>query len=249
MELFQTPILGEPSPCSYLPDRVFIPEYFLAAGLSAGELAPLLASGWRKFGPYFFRPACPDCRQCIPLRVEVSRFRPSASQRRVLRRNRDLEVRAVPLDCSEEGFALYQAHSRARFGQETDREGFVASFYRPSCPGLQLELRLGGKLLGLGILDLAGDGLSSVYFCFDPDEARRNLGTFGALQEIGLARRLGLAWYYLGYFVPGSPRMAYKDHFRPRQHMDWGAGTWREVDAPPAELTFIIRSNLPRRTI
>lgn len=235
MQLFQPPTFGEPSPCPYLPDRVFRPEYFLAAGLSAVELAPLLAAGWRKFGPYFFRPACPDCRQCIPLRVAVPRFRPSAGQRRVLRRNLDLEVQVGPLACSEEGLALYQAHSRARFGQDQDREGFVGAFYRPSCPGLQLELRLEKHLVGLGILDWADDGLSSVYFCFDPRHARRNLGTFVALQEIALAARLGLPWYYLGYFVPGSLRMAYKDYFRPRQHFDWLSRCWQEVGVSAAE--------------
>ena len=234
MQLYQSPRLGEPCPCPYLADRVYVPEYFLAGGLSAGELAPLLAAGWRKFGLYFFRPACPECRQCLPLRVAVDCFTPSASQRRVLRRNADLQVSCGPLRYSEAAFALYQAHSRVRFGQESDHEGFMASFYQSSCPALQLEVRLQGALVGLGILDLAGDGLSSVYFCFDPRHSRRNLGTFGALQEIELTRQLGLPWYYLGYFVPGSPRMAYKDHFRPRQHFDWASQCWQEVTAPPA---------------
>lgn len=236
MQLYQPLSLGEPSPCPYLADRLFLPEYFLAAALTAAELALFLAAGWRKFGPYFFRPACPACRQCIPLRVAAERFLPSASQRRVLRRNADLQVSCGPLRYSDEAFALYQAHSHERFEQASDREGFVASFYQPSCPALQLELRLQGELIGLGILDLGGEGLSSVYFCFDPRHARRNLGTFGALQEIELTRQLGLPWYYLGYFVPGSPRMAYKDHFRPRQHFHWASQCWQEVTAPPAAL-------------
>lgn len=236
MQLYQPLRRSEPSPCPYLPGRCFVSEFFLAAGLTASELAPFLAAGWRKFGAYFFRPACPDCHQCIPLRVAAERFLPSASQRRILRRNADLQVSCGPLRYSEEAFALYQTHSQERFEQPSDREGFVASFYQPSCPALQLELRLQGELIGLGILDLASAGLSSVYFCFDPRHSRRNLGTFGALQEIELTRRLGLPWYYLGYFVPGSPRMAYKDHFRPRQHFDWESRCWLEVTAPPATL-------------
>lgn len=236
MQLYQPTRRGEPSPCPYLPGRCFVPEYFLATGLTGAELAGLLATGWRKFGPYFFRPACSDCRQCIPLRVAAGRFLPSASQRRVLKRNADLQVGCSPLRPSEEGFALYQAHSRERFGQECDRDGFVASFYQPSAPALQLELRLQGELVGLGILDLASEGLSSVYFCFDPRQQRRNLGTFGALQELALARQLGLPWYYLGYLVPDSARMAYKDHFRPRQHYDWTSRLWQEVTTPLAAL-------------
>ncbi len=236
MQLYQPLRRGEPSSCPYLPGRSFVSEFFLAGGLSAAELALFLAAGWRKFGPYFFRPACPECRQCIPLRVAADRFLPSTSQRRILRRNADLQVSCGPLHYSEEAFALYQAHSSERFEQESDREGFVASFYQPSCPALQLELRLEGELIGLGILDLANDGLSSVYFCFDPRHSRRNLGTFGALHEIELARQLGLPWYYLGYFVPGSPRMAYKDHFRPRQHYAWETSCWQEITTPSEAL-------------
>lgn len=236
MQLYQPLRRGEPTPCPYLPGRSFVSEFFLAGALSAAELAVFLAVGWRKFGPYFFRPCCPECRQCIPLRVAADRFLPSTSQRRILRRNADLQVSFGTLRYSEEAFHLYQAHGRERFEQPSEREGFVTSFYQPSCPALQLELRLQGELIGLGILDLASDGLSSVYFCFDPRHSRRNLGTFGALQEIELTRQLGLPWYYLGYFVPGSPRMAYKDHFRPRQHFDWASQCWQEVTAPPAPL-------------
>ncbi|MRR38689.1 arginyltransferase, partial [bacterium] len=51
------------------------------------------------------------------------------------------------------------------------------------------------------------------------------------LKEIGQARALGLRYYYLGYFIPGSPRMAYKDHFRPRQYYDWSSSRWCPASA------------------
>ena len=70
------------------------------------------------------------------------------------------------------------------------------------------------------------DGLSTVYYAFEPGEAKRSLGTFSALKEIELCAALGKSWYYLGFFVPGSRKMSYKTRFRPYQLLMDGA--WRD---------------------
>jgi len=233
MRMLTRPELEPLETCPYLAGRQKRYEFFLAVEVGAGELSALLRSGWRKFGPYFFRPACPDCRSCIPLRVPVADFAPSRSQRRVLRRNADLEVRFGPLRYSEELFRIYRNHSALRFGQSVDIEEFASAFFLPSCPGLQSELLLAGEPIGVGFLDCAADALSSVYFSFEPLHAGRSPGTFSVLEEIELAKRLGLAYYYLGYYVPGCPRMAYKDQFRPRQHFHWQTRTWQRAEEPP----------------
>ena len=61
MQILKPVALDSLEPCPYLGDREKQFEYFCAVGLSAGELGGRLAEGWRKFGPYFFRPACPCC--------------------------------------------------------------------------------------------------------------------------------------------------------------------------------------------
>lgn len=230
------PRLEELSDCPYLPGRARQYEYFLADNLSAAEVAVCFEAGWRKFGPYYFRPACPDCRQCIPLRVPVGEFSPSRSQRRVLRRNADLQTTFGPLMPREEIYGLYREHTGVRFERETDPEEFFFHFYLPSCPALQTEIRIGEELAGVGFLDVGSDCLSSVYFCFSPRFAKHSLGIFSILQEIEQARLLGLPYYYLGYYVPGCPTMAYKDHFRPREHYDWEQGRWRSCSEAPGFL-------------
>ncbi|HEY7747041.1 MAG TPA: arginyltransferase [Desulfuromonadales bacterium] len=237
MQVLKSPQLEELAPCPYLPERRKQYEYFLATRLSTAEVASCFESGWRKFGPYYFRPACPDCRQCIPLRVPVTELVHSRSQRRVLRRNADLRVTFGPLRPSEVIYNLYRQHSGNRFGRETDPEEFLFHFYLPSCPTLQTEIHLGDELAGIGFLDVGADCLSSVYFCFDPRFAGRSLGIFSVLQEIEHARRLGLSYYYLGYYVPGCPIMDYKDHFRAREHFDWDRRQWRRCSEPPGFLS------------
>lgn len=233
MQIIQSPQTEEVTDCPYLPGRRKSYEYFFAGGLSAAEISSLLAEGWRKFGPFFFRPDCPGCRLCIPLRVLTADFVPSRSQRRALKRAGGLRASFGPLRAGERVWEIYRRHASLRFAQESDRDDFLFNFYIPSCPTLQTEVALGDELVGAGFLDHGEDCLSSVYFCFDPRYASLNPGTFSILREIEHARRLGLPYYYLGYYVPGSPRMAYKDHFRPREHYDWESRTWRRIDGPP----------------
>jgi len=83
-----------------------------------------------------------------------------------------------------------------------------------------------GKLVGVSWLDYLPNSLSSVYFAFEPEEAKRSLGTFSVLKEIEIARMSGREFYYLGFYVPGSPKMSYKGRFKPHELLL--DGQWRD---------------------
>ena len=69
-----------------------------------------------------------------------------------------------------------------------------------------------------------------IYSFFDVGPgARKGLGTFIILDHIIRAARAGLPYVYLGYWVDGSPRMAYKTSFRPLERL--GRDGWRRMDA------------------
>ena len=227
MQLLTTPELEEPARCGYLPECQRQCRYFLAEGVTADELDRLLLRGWRKFGPYFFRPACPGCRACTPLRVKVADYSLSRSQKRVLGRNRELKVDFVPLEFNQRIYEIYQSHSVSRFA-ETDisLENFLFSFYCLSCPARQIEISRGETLIAVGWLDIGKRSLSSVYFCFDPAYANLSLGTFSVLCEIDYAQKRGLKYYYLGYTVPGNLATAYKNRFQPSESYDWQRKLW-----------------------
>lgn len=215
------------SPCAYFPERMWRFVYLYADEVSGEELDGLLEIGFRKFGNYFFRPHCETCWGCIPLRILVSEFRLTKSQRRVARICSDIEVRFADLEYRDEIFEIYREHSLSRFGRESDRDEFLASFYARSCPGIQSEYYLDGRLIAAGFIDRSKESLSSVYFVFNTAYERYRLGTYSVIKEVEHAASLGLSYYYLGYYIEKNHSMAYKGHFHPHETMDWPTLQWR----------------------
>jgi len=168
------------------------------------------------------------------VRVVVDAFRATRSMRRVLDLNADLagEMR-VPVPTSEQ-YSVFRGYldSRHRDGGMADmtvldyammvEDSHVETRiieYRRRGPDTQVTGRGAGPLLGVALTDVLGDGLSMVYSFFDPDVSGRSLGTFMILDHIARARRLGLSYVYLGYWVKGSKKMDYKGRFLPQERL------------------------------
>ena len=211
--------VSQPFPCPYLIDR-FARHQAFYWDPSDGELPPplyqrLMDSRFRRSGRLFYRPACEGCSLCIPVRIEVSNFRPSESQRRVMRRNRDVCIEWAPPEFSDEKVGLYTRYLDGRHADgpmaEDASAGSLRSFlYDSPSDTIEATYRVDGRLIGVGICDVTPAALSTVYFYFDPAESRRSLGIFSSLSEIQYAREQSLQHYYLGYWVPGCRKMEYK---------------------------------------
>lgn len=213
--------------CPYINGKFSRNEYFVAQNVSKLELESLLSKGWRKFGPYYFRPKCPSCRKCIPIRVNVTDFKLSKSQKRVLNKNKDVSVKINDLDYCPKIYDLYKMHSKKRFDSDimTERDFFL-THYTPSTNTFQVEYYLKSEMVGLGFLDFSSESLSSIYFIYNPDYKRRSLGIFSAIKEIELAKQWSLKHYYLGYFVEENHFMSYKAQFKPNSLYDWVKDCW-----------------------
>ena len=218
--------------CPYFADRIAQTRAFWIERIDAGTYQAFMDAGFRRSGRVIYQPACRHCRDCVPLRVPVARFSASKSQRRVLRRNHDLRHRIDIPSPTDEKFALYQHYQAHWHGQHNrdNWQSFVEFLYGSPLPSLEIEWRTpGGRLIGVGICDVTDLCLSSVYFYFDPAEARRSPGTMSILREIELARSLDVPWYYLGYWINGCPTMDYKSLYRPHELL-WPWGDWWPMD-------------------
>jgi len=72
---------------------------------------------------------------------------------------------------------------------------------------------LDNKLIAIGFLDILPTGISSIYFIYDPEYKELALGKVSGLKEMALSYKLGLKYYYLGYYIEDCPKMNYKRKF------------------------------------
>jgi arginine-tRNA-protein transferase len=227
--------VAEPSPCGYLPDRLWSLEYEYVSSLTPAEFGQRLVEGWRRFGPMLFRPACRGCSACQSLRVLVDRFRPDRSQRRTRRQNEGIVQRRVgPPSVTREKLILYDRYhafqTKARgwpVHPAKDAASYADSFVNNPFAVEEWCYYLNGRLVGVGYVDVLPVGLSAIYFFHDPRDRERSLGTWNVLSVIEETARRGLPHAYLGYYVAGCQSMEYKARFVPNQIMDT-EGTWRD---------------------
>ncbi|GAB4357673.1 MAG: arginyltransferase [Gammaproteobacteria bacterium] len=216
LQLLATP----PHSCNYLPNRQAI-NWFVDPSLSLTPeiYAQLVARGFRRSGEFVYRPACPDCTACVPVRVPVSSFRPRRWAQRNLRENSDLTVTHHDQGIDQETLELYRHYQKTRHaGGEMEYESadeLERFFYSDWMETVTLKWRLGSRLVAVAIVDRLPEALSAVYTFFDPAHSKRGLGTHAVLQEIQLAAREHRQWLYLGYWIEQCDKMRYKSRFRP----------------------------------
>lgn len=214
--------------CPYLPGRLAANHYALPFTVDARLYQNLMDAGFRRSGDVFYRPNCPACQACLPIRVPVERFAASRSQRRVRSRNRDVTIeveRCVADDVHWNLFRDYQVeiHGGSMLGEREDFERFLCE---SPVDTFELRMMIGRRLVGVAIIDETPDALSSVYFYYDPGERRRSLGVLSGLAEIDLCRKMGRRFWYLGYTISGCGKMEYKQSFRPYELLGID-GFWR----------------------
>ncbi len=225
LELFRG--AAPPGECTYLPDETASLEYRYLLAIGESEFEQMLSRGWRRQGACFFRPGCPQCRKCRSLRVEVDAFTPTKSQRRCRKRNATVQliVREPRLTAAHlEVFNAWHADMHDRRGWErgdTSAEDYSRTFLAGKFPfAKEFAYYRGQELLGIGLVDVTPNALSSIYFYHRPEWRPAGPGTYSALCELEFARETGRRWLYLGYWIPENASMAYKNRFTPYEILD-----------------------------
>ena len=236
--------LTAPSPCPYLPGREERKVFTHLIGRRAVGLNDTLTqSGFRRSQTIAYRPACERCRACVSVRVCVNEFVYTRSFRRVLERNADLIGRAVDPQPNSEQYSLFRDYLDARHSDGGMADMSILDYammiedshvetklieYRRRGPDSGFTGRGAGPLIALCITDVLADGLSMVYSFYNPEHADRSLGTFMILDHLARAKARGLPHVYLGYWVEGSRKMAYKARFLPQERL--GMNGWDRVE-------------------
>jgi arginyl-tRNA--protein-N-Asp/Glu arginylyltransferase len=217
--------LTSPAPCPYLPGRMERKVFTRLSGEVARPLNDTLThAGFRRSQNIAYRPACEACQMCISVRVVVDAFEPTRSFERVLQRSADIAAEVVDPWATEEQFALLRRYLDERHigGGMSDMTMFdyVAMVEDSAVETHLVEYRYkdgakAGDLIAVALTDQLSDGLSMVYSYYDPNERARSLGTYMVLDHIEQARGRELPYLYLGYWIDGCQKMAYKARFGP----------------------------------
>ena len=214
--------LTAPYPCSYLPGRTARSLMAAPNELVDSEIyGQLVRLGFRRSGLYTYRPQCLACNACVPVRLDVAAFAPSRTQQRTWKRLANLSAQPRELHFNEEHYRLYRHYQATRHsggGMDQDDEEQYQRFLLSSNIATQLvEFRDGDALRMVSVIDVLGDGLSSVYTFYDTASPHSSFGTYNILWQVALCRSLGLPYLYLGYWIANSMKMAYKTNFQPLQ--------------------------------
>jgi len=222
--------------CFFYHQRPWRAEFVSRQGLSGELFQCHLESGYFVQGTELYKPVCARCRDCVPIRVPLNTFAPSKGQRKLLRRNQDLQFQIDTPQLSLEKLQLYMRYHEVRWGWLPSPPPLMMGHMRNHLftnwgDALEFEYRLDGRLVAFGILDALPQAANSRYFVYDPDfDTGRAPGIWSLLQELEWCRQRGKDHLYLGMYVPGHHTMRYKLDFRPFElRLD---GEWRIFEHP-----------------
>ncbi len=224
-----------PQPCPYLDGRQERKLFTALQGDEAQKLNDGLSQqGFRRSQNVLYRPSCADCSACLSARIDVRKFKIRKSQKRVLKRNNELERRATSPWATEDQYQLFRKYLSARHASggmaDMDVFEFAAMIEETPIRTRVIEYGIGSKLMAVALTDLIADGLSMVYSFYEPKPAVLSLGTYLILDHIALAKEANLPYLYLGYWVPGSPKMGYKARFSGLEI--YYKNKWQALDDP-----------------
>ncbi len=210
--------------CSYIDGNSVRMNYKYVENASLKFNTAVIQRGWRRFGNYYFHPICNACSACKSLRIDVDKFKISRSQKKARNRNKDTKIILQKPSVTPMHLHLYNKYHnyKSKIDGWQDKnitaQNYIENFVE-GAGGIGKEVLYikDEKLIGVDLIDIVEDGISSIYFFYDPDFSRLSLGTYSLIYQIELAKILELKWIYLGYYVEGCKAFAYKPNFKPQQ--------------------------------
>jgi len=213
--------------CAYIADKNVRMSYKHIEEATQEYNTALINRGWRRFGCYYFHPICDGCNECKSLRVNVDNFQLRKSQKKAIKRNKETKIIIQKPTLSQAHIDLYNKYhafkhkkddwTHRNISPREYRENFVEGAHDFGKEVLYIK---DDVLIGVDLIDILDDGISSIYFYYDPDYPSLSLGTYSLLYQVELAKVLELSWIYLGYWVEGCKAFAYKPKFQPLEVLD-----------------------------
>ena len=208
--------------CSYLDGFEQKTHYKIIDKCADDRCQDFIERGFRRFGKMFFRPICENCNECQSIKINVKKFEFSKSQRRVLRKAEHLKSVIQKPTLTKEHLKLfekYHQHMKIEKGwphATTTAKNYYNSFVvGAENYGYEVLYFDEEKLIGVDLIDILPNGVSSIYFYYDPDYKKYALGKLSMYLQIKFAKKTKKEWVYMGYYVKDCSSLSYKTHYKP----------------------------------
>jgi len=208
--------------CSYLANREQTTHYKIIDNCQTVENQALIERGFRRFGKMYFRPICAECNECQSIKIDVESYTFSKSAKRILKKSAHLQTYIQTPTLTQEHLTLFEKyhlfmHEKKGWNyNETTAEHYYNSFVIGHEEfGKEVLYFDEGKLVGVDLIDVLEDGVSSIYFYYDPDYSHLSLGKYSLFNQIKFAKQSNKKWIYLGYYVEECPSLSYKAEYKP----------------------------------
>ena len=208
--------------CSYLDDKKQTTHYKVINNCDAKSCEALIERGYRRFGKMYFRPICATCTECQSIKIDVNNYKFSKSAKRIMKKAKNITSYIQTPSVSQEHLQLfekYHLYMHKKKGWEysqTDSRHYYNSFVTGYADfGFEVLYYDQEKLIGVDLIDILENGISSIYFYYDPDYAKYSLGKLSLYHQIKYAQSTNKQWIYLGYYVEDCPSLSYKSQYTP----------------------------------
>jgi len=208
--------------CSYIPTLTQTTHYKIIQDCDMEYNAHLIERGWRRFGNMYFRPTCAECSACESIKIDVDNYTFSKSERRVMKKSAHIKTVLRRPTASHEHIALFKKYhdfmhdKRGWDKQEINIKNYYMSFVNGYNEyGFEVLYFDEDKLIAVDLIDILPNGISSIYFYYDPDYSHLSLGKYSMLRQIAYAKANHLEWIYMGYYVKECQSLAYKGDYKP----------------------------------
>ncbi len=213
--------------CSYLKNKKVRMHYKYVTKANMTFNSAVIQRGWRRFGNYYFYPICKDCNECKSLRIDVKKFKPSKSQKKAIKKNKDTHIIVQKPSVDPQYIKLYNKYHQWKDKKDgwNSKNISFSEYYENFVEGAHdfakevLYIR-DNKLIAVDLIDILEDGISAIYFYYDPDYAKYSLGIYSLIKQIEFAKILNKDYIYLGYWVDGCKAFAYKTNFKGLELLD-----------------------------
>lgn len=208
--------------CSYLSGLQQTTHYKIIEKCSTQYSQELMERGFRRFGKMYFRPICAECLECQSIKIDVENYTFSKSARRVMKKAQEIKVYIQRPSLTKshltlfEKYHLYMHQKKEWDYNETTAEHYYNSFVVGHEDfGYEILYFMNEELIAVDLIDILHDGISAIYFYYNPDFAYLSLGKFSLYNQIQLAKNSDKKWIYLGYYVKECPSLSYKSNYKP----------------------------------